>query len=322
MRAKSSMGVLMDNYPHLNTLLNKSARISASSSLEERLMAWSKPPSATEIEKCERAERMIKEAIQDDPILSKMNIKVFAKGSYANRTNIPSDSDVDVAVVKQNLFYNTYPENKENSDFGFVTAAYTFEQFSKDVAKAIENKFGKTEVIVDVKCIKVRSNSCRVDADVVPHTVHRRYEESGNYIEGVAINASGNIIYNWPLQDYENGVEKNTETNKVYKALVRILKSIRSEMEEQEIDSSKYAKSYLLACLAWNVPNSILDQDTYNEIVFDSLDYLIDMTSDYSKVHEWGEVNELKYLFRDIQPWKISEVNLFLREAKKFLGSY
>lgn len=312
----------MENFPFLSSTLEKAARVSSNSTLEERLQKWSKPPCQTEIDKCERAERMIKEAIENDPILSKRNIKVFAKGSYANRTNIPSDSDVDIAVVEQDTFINEYPSGKSNSDYGFVTATYTLEQFSKDVAQAIENKFGKSEVIVDEKCIKIRSNSCRVDADVVPHAIHRRFKEPEEYIVGVALRASGKAIYNWPLQDYENGVEKNTKTGKVYKGLVRILKSIRSEMEEQKIDSAKFAKSYLLACLAWNVPNSILNKSTYEQIIFDSLDYLISMTSHPDNISEWSEVNELKYLFRPSQPWSLIEVNKFLIDAKEFVEQY
>lgn len=237
----------MNNYPFINALLEKSVR-TPNSNLEDRLQVWSKPPSQTEIEKCERAERMIKEAIQNDPILSKRKINIFAKGSYANRTNIPSDSDVDIAVVDQITFINQYPTGKKDSDFGFVPATYTLEQFSKDIAKAIENKFGKSEVTVDDKCIKIRSNSCRVDADVVPHAIHRRYKDNGEYYEGVALNASGKSIYNWPDQDYSNGVQKNSDTGKAYKGLVRILKSIRSEMASDKIQSAKFAKSYLLAC--------------------------------------------------------------------------
>lgn len=312
----------MDNYPFISQVVENSLRVSAKASLEQRLEQWSRPPSASEIEKCERAERMIKEAILNDPILSKKNIKIFAKGSYANRTNIPSDSDVDVAVVNQDLFFNDYPKDKTDSDFGFYKSTYVFSEFSKDVAKAVENKFGKSEVTIDDKCIKVRSNTCRVDADVVPQAIHRRYSDNGKYIEGVALQTSGRLIYNWPQQDYDNGVNKNTATGKTYKALVRIFKNLRSEMEANGIKTSKFAKSYLLACLAWNVPNEILNQDTYQKIVNDSLTYLINQTSSSTSVSEWGEVNELKYLFRSSQPWNVEEVHIFLVDAKKYLERY
>lgn len=295
-------------------------RTSSSTRLHEKLSRWSEPPSATEIEKCERAERMIKEAIADDPKLSKMNITVFAKGSYANRTNIPSDSDIDIGVLADDQYFNDYPEGKTDRDFNFSDSGYSFAEFSQNVAAAIIRKFGTSEVKPDEKCIKVRSNTCRVDADVVPHFKHRRYWTSGGYNEGVAIYTPERKIYNWPEQDYKNGVAKNEATSRRYKGFVRILKTLRGEMESAGVRSSKHAKSYLISCLMWNVPNNLFEGNNYGDVLSTILDFLISQTSDYSKVKEWGEVNELKYLFRASQPWKLEEVNLFLREAKDFLG--
>ncbi len=308
----------MQKFSSIHNLLDKSARVHRDATIEGRLQRWSQPPSKTEIEKCERAERMVKEAIAQDPKLSNMNISVFAKGSYASTTNIPADSDVDIGVLHENKFFNEYPQGSGASDFNFIDSTYSFAEFSADVAKAIENKFGKSEVIVDDKCIKVRSNSCRVDADVVPHFVHRRYISMDQYHEGVAILTNSQRIYNWPQQDYDNGVTKNADTNKAYKGLVRILKSICSEMSNVSYESAEYVKSYLLACLAWNVPNRYFEADSYEEILFDSLDFLINMTSSFENVKEWGEVNELKYLFRDAQSWTLTEVNQFLKDAKVF----
>lgn len=308
----------MSDFDLLREALLKAARVRASATLEEKLNRWAQPPSQTEIEKCERAERMIREAINENSTLASKNIRVFAKGSYANRTNIPSDSDVDVGVLNESVYFTEYPAGVTQGDAGLVDSEYKFENYFQDVARAIVNKFGTSEVTVTDKCIKVRSNSCRVDADVVPHYVHRRYTDKDNWIEGVAIQTKAKTIYNWPEQDYDNGVAKNSRTNRSYKALVRILKSIRSEMEDENISSARHAKSYLIACLVWNVPDEHFNEDTYETILFNALDYLISMTSNYENVKEWGEVNELKYLFRDSQPWKLQDVNQFLRDAKAY----
>lgn len=93
-------------------------------------------------------------------------------------------------------------------------------------------------------------------------------------------------------------------------------------MESAGWESAKFAKSYLLACLASNVPNSYYSGDTYEDILFDSLDYLIMMTSELSNVKEWGEVNELKYLFRSAQPWDLPSVNKFLVDARSFMEQF
>lgn len=294
----------------------------ASASKEAKLVGWSKPPSATEIEKCERAERMVKQAIEADPKLSKMNISVYAKGSYANRTNIPSDSDVDVAVVVNNFYYNDYPPGKTYTDFGLISSNFTFQEFKSDVAQAIVNKFGRTEVEVSDNCVKVRSNTSRVDADVVPHFTHRRYRLDGAYESGVAlINSQGKTIYNWPQQDYDNGVAKNDRTGRRYKGLVRILKTLRGEMTEAGYSSATKIPSYLVSCLAWNVPDGFFEEETYEKIVGDAIDFLIEKTSELASVKEWGEVNELKYLFGAHQKWQHGDVHQFLVDAKKFFGN-
>lgn len=309
----------MDRFPTLASLLSESIR--NSSTKEDKLRAWAKSPSETEIEKCERVERMIKRAIDEDPKLSQMDISVYAKGSYANRTNIPSDSDVDIAVVANRYFFNTYPDGMTAADFGFSDTGYMYSTFKDDVARAINNKFGATEVTVGEKCIKVRSNSCRVDADVVPHFVHRRYALDKSCYEGVAIRKSdGGTIYNWPQQDYDNGVSKNVATGKRYKAVVRIIKNIRCEMKSQGYNSADDAPSYLIACLAWNLDDYFFAEDSYSKMTEDVLNFLVERTSDLTNVNKWVEVNQLKYLFHSSQAWKPDLVHQFLVDAKKFLS--
>lgn len=312
-------GVFMEDFPRLSRLLSQARVRSTISNLHTKISNWADPPSQTEIEKCERAERMVKEAIRSDHKLSGMSIRVFAKGSYANRTNIPADSDVDVGVVAENHFFNDYSLGKGASDFGFEDSTYTFEQFSSDVANAIINKFGRDEVKVEMKCIKVNSNTGRVQVDVVPHFRHRRFQDNGQEVDGVAIRACGETIYNFPDQDYRNAVNKNDLTNKRYKGFVRALKSLKVVMDDEGYQSAKKMKSYLISCLIWNVPNELFEGDNYGTIMGNVLDHLIHHTSDFNRVRDWGEVNELKYLFRDNQPWKLTDVNLFLRQAKEYL---
>jgi tRNA nucleotidyltransferase (CCA-adding enzyme) len=64
---------------------------------EATLRDWSGPASSTEEDKRERTERLVRHAIQSSMDLPS-SVRVFAKGSYANNTNVRRDSDVDVAV--------------------------------------------------------------------------------------------------------------------------------------------------------------------------------------------------------------------------------
>src|SRR4051794_20755929 len=73
--------------------------------LEEKLAGWRGPSSQTEQEKQERAERMVRQAVSAHPAFDGYTMKVYAKGSYANNTNVRSDSDVDIAVRCTDVCY-------------------------------------------------------------------------------------------------------------------------------------------------------------------------------------------------------------------------
>lgn len=47
---------------------------------EEELKRWTNPPSETEDEKLQNAERMVKDAINSDEKLCSMNITIFLSG--------------------------------------------------------------------------------------------------------------------------------------------------------------------------------------------------------------------------------------------------
>ena len=75
------------------------------SSLEALLGGWTGPSSATEQEKQERTERMIRDAISAHEPFNDCRRSVYAKGSYPNNTNVRTDSDVDIVVQCHNLEY-------------------------------------------------------------------------------------------------------------------------------------------------------------------------------------------------------------------------
>ena len=66
--------------------------------LEQTLTNWTGPSSSTEQEKQERTERMIRQAIEAHAAFAECRLSTYAKGSYANNTNVRADSDVDIAV--------------------------------------------------------------------------------------------------------------------------------------------------------------------------------------------------------------------------------
>jgi tRNA nucleotidyltransferase (CCA-adding enzyme) len=72
------------------------------------LSQWVKPSSESEQVQQDRAERMIRDAINAHPTFKGTAIRVYAKGSYANNTNVRLDSDVDIVVENHDCFYYDY----------------------------------------------------------------------------------------------------------------------------------------------------------------------------------------------------------------------
>ena len=130
---------------------------------------------------------------------------------------------------------------------------------------------------------------------------------------------NGGKVINWPEQHYENGVTKNNETNRRFKALVRILKRLRNKMDDGGIAAAKPIPSYLIECLVWNVPNEWFGYPTYTADVRECLAYLYNHTLSYDKCKEWGQINDLIYLFRG-QPWSHDQAHAFLSEAWDYIG--
>jgi hypothetical protein len=251
---------------------------------------------------------------------------VFAQGSYANRTNVREDSDVDICVLCKDTCFTDYTMSDGLSDavFGHGTAVYPYPAFKNDVEAALKSYFGESAVTRGNKALDVRANTYRIDADVVACCEHLRYMGNPNnhyHLSGTQlIPDDGGTIINWPRQNYDNGVEKNDATGRRFKAVVRILKRLRNEMADAGHAAAEPIPSYLIECLAWNVPNEGFGHDMYKDDVRYALTHLWNQTRSEDSCKEWGEVNELKYLFREGQPWKREDTNLFLQAAWEYIG--
>lgn len=292
---------------------------------EMTFTGWTKPSSETEEEKYEHAESMIRDAIRGNSWLADKFVRVYAKGSYANNTNVRLDSDVDICVEAGCFFFDYSAVSSFSTDAAgiVVPCAYTFADYKNEVEKALVAKFGRTGVTRGDKAFDVHENSYRVDADVVACWGHRRYVDQHNYVQPAGTefySDSGKQVINWPQQQYDNGVAKNKATGGRFKLVTRAVKRLRNEMAEGGIAEADPMASYLIECLMWNVPNDCLGHDTYSADIRDSLIHLYNATKNEDGCSEWGEINELKYLFRSIQPWTREGVNAFVLAAWRYVG--
>lgn len=258
---------------------------------EDNLSSYSQPLSATEDEQCKNAIRMVRDALKplgftddgkDIALLHpdtyaysislrsndyKRKIKLFIQGSYANNTNVRAQSDVDIAVVQEEVFTTEYRGSssmypQSDADYNFSTVPPAPKSFKDEVQECLEDKFG-SDVERKNKSIKVHGNTYRKDADTVPCRRYRDYrsdysKNESNFIGGIVITPdSGWRIINYPEQHIANGRAKNNSTNGYYKKFVRIMKKMRFLMEDSYYSTYKSAassvSSFLLESLLWNV---------------------------------------------------------------------
>lgn len=293
---------------------------------EATFSSWGAAPGATEQTKYDNAERAVRKAICASTKLGSKEIAVFTQGSYADRTNVCQDSDVDVCVQYTGAFFTDYAlsEGLSDSALGYTDADYPYSEFKSDVEAALVSYFGKDSVTRGNKAFDVHANTYRIDADVVPTFEHRQFNgtpQNSWFYPGTQIRPdNGGQIINWPRQNYDNGVEKNEATGRRFKAVTRILKRLRNEMADAGYEAAQPIPSYLIECLVWNVPNDYLGHDTFRADVRHALAHLWNETRTDEACREWGEVNELKYLFRGGQPWGRSQVSTFLQAAWDYIG--
>jgi hypothetical protein len=256
-------------------------------------------------------------------MLSSLDISVFLQGSYRARTNVREDSDVDICVRLNTVAFCDYPPGKTAADYGRVPSDISYVDYKNLVERALVDYLGQSSVRRGDKAFDVHANTYRVDADVIAAFEHRRYfrDETNRWLTGIGFKTDADkLIKNWPQQNYDNGTAKNDRTVRNFKRLVRILKRIRYNMEDEGIDAAKNIPSFLIECLVWNVPDEGFLHSTYTEDVRFVLAHTFNATMQDKTCSEWVETNRLKSLFCNSQPWRRDEVNRFLDAAWNYAG--
>jgi hypothetical protein len=296
---------------------------------EQWLRKSVEPPSDNEERKRERTEKQIREALRTYRPLKGRNYVVYAKGSYANNTNVRLDYDVDIAVEYRGFYYYDLVfdlEGKPASSVGIPpnTDPYTRAEFKRDVQMALEAAFGKTAVKPGRIAYRVREKKTTLPADVVPCWEYRRYDRRGFwgpvYQQGTRVYpSSGDHIDNYPAQQLKNGREKNNRTGNRYKRMVRALKRLENLLVASG-QLSDELPSYLIECLVYNVPDNDFGHSTYRADMRAVLAAIFNATLPSGGWNEWKEVNELKYLFRGNPNWSREQVHRLADAAWDEIG--
>jgi hypothetical protein len=288
-------------------------------SQEDKLTNWTGPSSDTEQEKQDRTERMIRQAIDSHSPFKNCSLKVYAKGSYANNTNVRSDSDVDIAVECSDAQY------WEESEKGSHTAGKPYEgiwtpaKLRAELLSAMNAKFPGEVDASGSTAIQINSNSARVDADVVPCFSYRYYMKHGTRDGTKIFKTDGSSIVNYPVQQLENGIAKNKRTGYAYKKGARLLKRIENAMAED--GAFRELPSFFMECLAYNCPDSAFVHPTWTECLRTMLFHIWNnLQGNEPTSGRWLEVNECFFLFHSNQKWTRDDGREFAKAAWNYFG--
>ena len=106
---------------------------------EQQLQSWTSHLSQSEEQRAENAIRMIKAAMDANSQLRSLDYEVFVQGSYANNTNVRTDSDVDVCVMLKSTFYMDLPSGKTREDYNIGPGTMEFQQYRDLVKQALSS---------------------------------------------------------------------------------------------------------------------------------------------------------------------------------------
>jgi hypothetical protein len=290
--------------------------------LEDTLNGWTGPSSETEQEKQDRTERMIREAVAEHRPFATCQLSVYAKGSYANNTNVRADSDVDIAVECTEVMYWDEAEPGVHPPGGAYTGSWTPERLRAELGAALARKFPQQVDTSGSTAIQINSGSARVDADVVPCFSYAYYMRSSAPRRGTKIfTTTGKQIVNYPAQQLENGRAKNQRTGYSFKKAVRVLKRVENAMVAA--GTHRELPSYFIECLVYNCPDGLFASATWTDIVRNILVHIwngLQGDEPVGEVGRWLEVNECFFLFHPGQNWTRADGRDFAKAAWNYLG--
>lgn len=292
--------------------------------LEEKLCNYCSTVSDTEETRIENTKSMITDSIKSSAEFDGLEYEIFIQGSYANNTNVKADSDIDVCVMLKSTFHAKYPDGITAENYGFVDATMNYDDYKGRIVRALNKKFG-TDISVGNKSVKIKSNSYRVNADVVAAFQYRNYNilnstNKYNFIEGTSFfSSNGNSVINYPKKHIDNGISKNKTTNGMYKKLVKIFKNVKNNMCDDKIIDSGTISSFLIESLIWQLPNEeIISHDTWDKTVKGSIYYLWN-EFEKKRCDSWTEPSKYIYLFNSDRKWTQEHAKDFLLKMWNYM---
>lgn len=246
---------------------------------EAQLATWSNQGGTANSMTAHKSIRFALEAL-DSPLYGR-DFEIFLQGSYRNSTNIRADSDVDVVVQSNEVFYKDLsrmpPDQQAAQARSYSEGRHNAKDWRADVEAALRKKFGSALKAGTGKAFHVTTGPGNMTADVLPAVLFKNYNyfyatNNEGYDEGLEfMDAAGSYTVNYPKVHIKNGEAKNSQnrTNGHYKPAVRMFKNARNRAVERGFLRDGAAPSYFVECLLYNVPDACFMvgmQDTYKSV--------------------------------------------------------
>jgi hypothetical protein len=247
---------------------------------ESQLATWSNQGGTANSMTAHKSIRFALEAL-DSPIYGR-DFEIFLQGSYRNSTNIRADSDVDVVVQSNEVFYkdlSRLPADQQAAQArSYGEGRHNAKDWRADVENALRKKFGDALKAGSGKAFHVVTGPGNMTADVLPAVMFKNYTyfastNNEGYDEGLEfMDASGKYTVNYPKVHIKNGEARNSQqqTSGHYKPAVRMFKNARNRAVERGFFRDGGAPSYFVECLLYNVPDPCFTagmQDTFVAVV-------------------------------------------------------
>jgi hypothetical protein len=302
------------------------------SSWIDRFTHWERPASESEEAQINRAASMVRDALAGNAWLQAEGVRIAPHGSYFNNTNVRLESDMDLRAVHPSLrleYGSTVNIACARTALGIFDTGRTYKGIADEMRRQAARDLGRTFGPQHIdgsgsKAIRVNKLAgSRAPVDVVPsfryywvtwNTVTLKYDVS----EGITIlSKDGRWTNNFPEQHHLNGIAKRARTAHRFKRYVRIFKRIRDELVEQRKLGAGRAPSFLIECLTYAVEDGyflVECDDRYGRAVR-LLQRMWQLLADQAWTGKATEINGIKFLFHEAQPWTVDDAKAFVAAA-------
>ncbi|XIA62056.1 nucleotidyltransferase [Bradyrhizobium sp. TZ2] len=220
---------------------------------ESQLTTWSSQGS---VKQSRDTYISVKVVLEDSkaPYFSK-TCESFLQGSYGNDTNVYADSDVDVVMRLDSVFYydlsRMTDSERDAYDKNFGDGKYSVGEFKTEVLGWLKKNYDES-VKPGKKALFIPGSGNRRDTDVLVCAQFRRYHKFAGpndqkYDQGICFFLpDGTRIENFPEQHSDNCTAKHKDTKQWFKPTVRVFKNMRNRMIERGELAEGVAPSYYL----------------------------------------------------------------------------